>query len=272
MNELYAFAATYALKRPVRINIRLPSKLPNTIIAFSDLCVKHNIIDLYIWLSWRFPKFFVEKEICMQQKNYALGLIEETLMVTGATFNGGNSLNDDYIETRKKLAKLTNNTFLPPSGDLDCFKSVRESTRLYLEQLESIAPTFRRKQWGKVSREDVQDKNKGPREETSAQKPVAAHNSNSAWKKRTSESPSDTTKPTADVTPTRPKVWQTKPTALAGSVDNNIKKTKDSFPASRNITPAKIPVAKKTAIHATITSDVLQMVGKVMEATGGNAK
>ena len=148
MNELYTFAATYAMKRPVRINIRLPSKLPTNMIQFSDLCVKYNILDLYIWLSWRFPQFFVEKETCMQQRAYALALIEETLMSTGSTFITRNSLNDDYSEMRRKLGNLTGNTFLPP--DLDDMRSIRASTKMYLEQLSSLNPTFRRKHWGKV--------------------------------------------------------------------------------------------------------------------------
>lgn len=70
MNMLYYFAATYAMKRPIALNMRLNRNPPSMISEFSDLCAKHNIIELYIWLSLRFPKYFVERDICLGKLYY----------------------------------------------------------------------------------------------------------------------------------------------------------------------------------------------------------
>ena len=259
MNELYTFAATYAMKRPVRINLRLPSKLPNTIIAFSDLCVKHNIIDLYIWLSWRFPKFFVEKEICMQQRNYALGLIEETLMTTGSAFNGKSSLNDDYTETRKKLAKLTNNTFLPP--DLDGFKSVRESTKLYLEQLESIAPTFRRKQWGKVTSEEDASNVRSNVLSKSGQG-NSGSNGNSQWTKKPGA--------VVEVLDVKPKSWS----KVTAKVHTSVNKQTSSDQTESMVMVGKGAYIKNSVRNSrsSIGSDVHKQSAVLSSSIGGISK
>lgn len=79
MNQLYHFAATYAMKRPVAINIRLPAHPPQNLVDLSLLCYKYNILDLYAWLAQRFPKYFVEKELSIQQRAHAGSLIQRTL-------------------------------------------------------------------------------------------------------------------------------------------------------------------------------------------------
>ena len=79
VNMLYRYAAIYATKRPVPLSIRFPKKEPSDLPQFTELCDKHNILDLYLWLSNRFPKYFIEKENCMELKEYALRVIQSTL-------------------------------------------------------------------------------------------------------------------------------------------------------------------------------------------------
>ena len=37
-------------------------------IELTELCTKHNIVDLYLWLSNRFPGSFVERDIVVKHK------------------------------------------------------------------------------------------------------------------------------------------------------------------------------------------------------------
>eukprot|EP00601_Ochromonadales_sp_CCMP2298_P008991 CAMPEP_0173197620 /NCGR_PEP_ID=MMETSP1141-20130122/16262_1 /TAXON_ID=483371 /ORGANISM="non described non described, Strain CCMP2298" /LENGTH=797 /DNA_ID=CAMNT_0014122381 /DNA_START=155 /DNA_END=2548 /DNA_ORIENTATION=- len=80
MVTLYEYAAKFAMKRPVALNVRLSSSLPSDLDGFSDLCVRHNILDLYQWLSNRFPKYFIEHDLCLEQKSFAIQQIEATLL------------------------------------------------------------------------------------------------------------------------------------------------------------------------------------------------
>lgn len=79
MALLYQFAATYAMRRPVALNVRLSRQKPRDVIELSDLCTKHNSLDLYLWLSFRFPEYFVEQELCLDQKAFAINVIESSL-------------------------------------------------------------------------------------------------------------------------------------------------------------------------------------------------
>jgi hypothetical protein len=76
---LYQFAATYAMRRPVALNVRLSRQQPKDVLELSDLCSKHESLDLYLWLSFRFPEYFVEQESCLEQKAFAISAIESSL-------------------------------------------------------------------------------------------------------------------------------------------------------------------------------------------------
>ena len=79
MQLLYKFAATYALGRPVGLNVVLNRSVPRDLAEFTELCAKYNSLELYLWLSLRFPKYFIERDTCLEQKNYALDIIQKTL-------------------------------------------------------------------------------------------------------------------------------------------------------------------------------------------------
>mgnify|MGYP001244533945 CR=1 FL=1 len=58
---------------------RLPARSPTNVADLSALCAKHNELDLYLWLALRFPRNFVEKDICQAQKRHAISLIDAAL-------------------------------------------------------------------------------------------------------------------------------------------------------------------------------------------------
>jgi hypothetical protein len=129
MTILYQFAATYAQRRPVACNIRLLRQKPKDVEELAQLCSKHNAIDLYIWLSLRFPKYFVERDLCLEQKAHAVKLIEQSLEDQLSQAAYSHSL--DYMNIRKRLMNRTLDG-LPPLH----FGDVRSTTRANLSKLE----------------------------------------------------------------------------------------------------------------------------------------
>lgn len=113
MNVLYQFAATYAQGRPVPLNIRLSRTIPNDIQDFSDLCIKHNTLDLYIWLSFRFPKHFISRENCLEQKSFAIQMIESTLELSTLRHEYSHSQNYKFIR-EKAMKGVAGSSCLPP--------------------------------------------------------------------------------------------------------------------------------------------------------------
>ena len=101
MNMLYQFAASYASMKPVALNVRLMRSQPRDVQELSELCSKHNVLDLYLWLSFRFPKFFVERDLCLEQKAYAVALIEKSLDTS--LLQQKFSLAQEYRTIRTKL-------------------------------------------------------------------------------------------------------------------------------------------------------------------------
>ena len=131
MTILYQFAATYAQKRPVAINVRLARHSPRDVRDLADLCTKHNTLDLYIWLSYRFPKYFVERDICLEQKAHAVQLIQRSL--DSSLLQEKYSHSHSYKEMRKKLNDQTLDG-LPPLR----LGSVRNTTRENLSKVDQM--------------------------------------------------------------------------------------------------------------------------------------
>ena len=79
LSMLIKFAEAWAQGRPTSINVRFGHKPPSNVLELTDLCTRHNIIDLYLWLSNRFPGNFVERELALRQKDHAILLIQKGL-------------------------------------------------------------------------------------------------------------------------------------------------------------------------------------------------
>ena len=126
---LYQFAASYALRRPVALNIRLSRQKPRDILEFSDLCMKHNILDLYLWLSLRFPDYFVEKDLCEAQKAHAIAMIEGSLDLPSLQQKFSHSR--EYQTVRQNMLANTPDA-LPPME----YGDVRQTTRELLATVD----------------------------------------------------------------------------------------------------------------------------------------
>jgi hypothetical protein len=74
-----AFAFWIGLLTILRTCNRLPARPPTNVSDLSALCAKHNELDLYLWLALRFPRNFVEKDICQAQERHAISLIDAAL-------------------------------------------------------------------------------------------------------------------------------------------------------------------------------------------------
>lgn len=131
MNMLYQFAASYAAMKPVALNVRLSRTKARDVKELTELCSKHNVLNLYLWLSFRFPKFFVERDLCLEQKAYAVDLIEKSLDTN--LLQQKFSLGGEYKTIRAKF-KSSCPDGLPPLSFGDV---VRAKTR---ENLACIDP------------------------------------------------------------------------------------------------------------------------------------
>lgn len=80
MNTLYQFAATYAQRRPVALNVRIDPTTPRHLDHFTILIDKFDTLELYLWLSLRFPTQFIEKDRCLEQREFTLKLIKQSLV------------------------------------------------------------------------------------------------------------------------------------------------------------------------------------------------
>jgi hypothetical protein len=129
MNYLYHAAAMYALQRPIASNVILPNQPVKDVIDFSLLCAKHNLLELYLWLSFRFPKIFIEREFSIQQRIHSLSLIERSLHISAAAY--GARLNKSYRDTKQRLDKAHSPDSLPPMA----WPDVRKSTHEYLKDI-----------------------------------------------------------------------------------------------------------------------------------------
>ena len=76
---IYHYASQYALKKPVSANIRISSKRPSNILQLNEICIQSHLLDLYIWLSLRFPDWFIEQDECLRMKAICIDYIESTL-------------------------------------------------------------------------------------------------------------------------------------------------------------------------------------------------
>lgn len=102
MSIFYQFAAQYTLNRPVSLGVSIKRSQPKNLDEFSDLCAKHNIIDLYLWLAVRFPKNFIERELCEKIKVLVVRMVEKALQ-TKVMSNEANSFLEKYETLRSKL-------------------------------------------------------------------------------------------------------------------------------------------------------------------------
>ncbi|KAF1785192.1 P-loop containing nucleoside triphosphate hydrolase [Phytophthora cactorum] len=79
------YARAHSLGQSVKLDIYLPKYPPRTAEALGDVEIKAKIIDLYLWLSFRFEDTFVEKDLALELKTRVLELVEQGLVNTTIT-------------------------------------------------------------------------------------------------------------------------------------------------------------------------------------------
>ena len=162
MSSLYQFAATYAMRRPVALNVRLSRHKPRDVVELSDLCLKHNQLDLYLWLSFRFPEFFVEQDLCLEQKAYAITLIENSLDETTLIHKFSHS--SEYQTVRNSVLN-SDPLGLPPTT----FGAVRESYVANIAKLDvNDLYAFPRLKEEEVLSEGTDSPSRGPHRDAKA--------------------------------------------------------------------------------------------------------
>lgn len=101
---LIQFVRAWAAGRRTCLNLRFPMAAPSNVIELTELCTKHNIVDLYLWLSNRFPGSFVERDIVVKHKEHAVSLIHKGLENLTLTIEDIESLSPRRRTPRNKTA------------------------------------------------------------------------------------------------------------------------------------------------------------------------
>lgn len=154
------------MKRPVAINMLIKNQQPANVLELTEMCMKHNILDLYIWLSLRFPDWFVEQKQCLERKEFCIEMIEAAL--ENEDLNHVFCHANEYLTIRQKQAgeRSDNNDIqtrhlLPPPN----FGEVRQiAEKLMAEKHPNSLFVFPHRA-AKPQRGAFSDRfNKGPRE------------------------------------------------------------------------------------------------------------
>lgn len=128
-NIIYHYAAQYALKRPVGVSITISTEPPTNVLELSEVCMKHNVLDLYLWLSLRFPDWFVEREKCLEMKDMLIRLIETAL--ESSNLHQKFCHHEEYKKIRQDKKKVDREWLLPP----EMFGSVRDITAEFIQKV-----------------------------------------------------------------------------------------------------------------------------------------
>lgn len=133
MTTLYSFIAQYAMRRPVALNVRFNKQKPRSFDEFSDICSQHNALELYHWLTHRFPDYFIEQEACIEQKNYSTMTIQQLLfagnIIQGHTHYGR------YCSMMEKFDEILCDRAADVHPNKEAIKDILKKTRNYLENV-----------------------------------------------------------------------------------------------------------------------------------------
>ena len=83
-------------------NVRLPKGRPSKLSDLHDLCSKHNVLDLYLWLAFRFPETFPDSAAATAQKQRCIALIAATLESRTLELPAKKGADDAEKKTRAK--------------------------------------------------------------------------------------------------------------------------------------------------------------------------
>ena len=83
MLMLRQFAEAVQDGRPMGFHLHINSAPIESVEQIGKMCGKHNVLDLFLWLSMRFPGNHVEVQGALKQKEMLIYIINETLRQTG---------------------------------------------------------------------------------------------------------------------------------------------------------------------------------------------
>ncbi|VDN19509.1 unnamed protein product [Gongylonema pulchrum] len=105
--------------------IQWPLPRPTSITMLLDLCKLYNLIDLYLWLSYKFPDMFPEREKVRQLGKLIESYISEALTTIS---NITTSMHDDEMEEERCFEELADSS--DPKGVV-VYLSVRDEKLKY---------------------------------------------------------------------------------------------------------------------------------------------
>ncbi|RHY45162.1 hypothetical protein DYB38_010342 [Aphanomyces astaci] len=74
------YAIGHGNQRSVPLDVYLPKMAPRNELALRDVEIKAKLIDVYLWLSYRFPDTFKMQAEALEMKDRVLELVEEGLV------------------------------------------------------------------------------------------------------------------------------------------------------------------------------------------------
>lgn len=137
LEALLMYCTHYAARRPVPLNIDVPTKSPRGFSHFEAICKLYSTLDLYLWLQVRFPEYFTEKELCLEQKDLVLHHIDQYLQ---RKQRGGDQEYAHLITYRKTREKM--NGKLPAAQH----RHILESTLQHLDGVKDHELVITRKE------------------------------------------------------------------------------------------------------------------------------
>ncbi|CAM9884597.1 unnamed protein product [Discosporangium mesarthrocarpum] len=84
IKKICEIAEAHVAGVPASLNLRIPrgDRVARNVVQLSDLCSKHGVLDLYAWMSHRFPRIQVtaERLLADRQQDKLLDLISKALL------------------------------------------------------------------------------------------------------------------------------------------------------------------------------------------------
>jgi len=98
MDIIKRFSIKRALGEAAGLKARVAPKRPTSFDELSTMCDMHHELELFLWLSMRFPGNIVEQQAALSLKDRVIDLIEEGLVTSEHL-----KLEHDYIKRDKRL-------------------------------------------------------------------------------------------------------------------------------------------------------------------------
>ncbi|OQR94875.1 ATP-dependent RNA helicase SUPV3L1 [Thraustotheca clavata] len=102
------YAMAHSEGREVPLDIFLPRFAPKNELALRDIEIKAKIIDVYLWLSYRFPETFKMQDQAIELKSRVLELVEEGLVNVTYSKEKTQAKRGAWNEDRTKFIRFAN--------------------------------------------------------------------------------------------------------------------------------------------------------------------